>query len=94
MPEINVVGKNFSIERGDLKFFQSFAEEKAGIVPDIVHMTEYDKSMAHLLHRLGKFKSVGEARRNGWEKPIPEGWSRFEIGKNHNKLDLCIWNPA
>lgn len=53
-----------------------------------------DKTMAHLLARLGKFKSVGEARRNGWDRPIPSGWHEFKIGKGANMLELYIWNPT
>ena len=29
--------------------------------------------MAHVLKALGAFASVGEAKRNGWDKEIPEG---------------------
>lgn len=52
----------------------------------------YD-TMAHLLARCGKFKSVGEAKRNGWDKPIPTGWFQQRIGKGANALELYIWNP-
>lgn len=38
--------------------------------------------MAHLLHKAGAFKSVGDARRNGWNKPIPFGFSMTRVGKN------------
>lgn len=53
-----------------------------------------DQTMAHLLSRLGKFKSVGEAKRNGWDKPIPTGWFECSIGKGKNRMDLFIWNPT
>ena len=38
--------------------------------------------MAHLLHASGVFSSVSEARKNGWNKPIPEGFNSFRAGKN------------
>lgn len=30
-------------------------------------------TMAHVMKALGAFKSVGDAKRNGWDKPIEEG---------------------
>jgi hypothetical protein len=54
---------------------------------------EAHETMAHLLARIGKFKSVSEARKNGWDKPVPLGWSEFRIGKTTNLLEVFIWNP-
>lgn len=56
-------------------------------------LLETDKTMAHLLVRLGKFNSIGEAKRNGWDKPIPSGWNEIIIGKNQNRIQIFIWNP-
>ena len=42
--------------------------------------------MAHVMHVAGIFPSVGIARKNGWNKPIPEGFSEFTIGKNKKKV--------
>ena len=36
---------------------------------------------AHLLAALKCFPSVSQARKNGWDKEIPEGWSEVTIGK-------------
>lgn len=41
-----------------------------------------DSLMAHLLHKAGAFKSVGDAKRNGWNKPVPFGFSMTRVGKN------------
>ena len=38
-------------------------------------------SMAHVMHAAGIFKSVGEARRNGWNKPIPDGYQHLIVTK-------------
>jgi len=54
---------------------------------------DQDKTLAHLLARIGKFKSVGDAKRNGWDKPIPSGWVEFTVGKGMNRIDVFIWNP-
>lgn len=40
-------------------------------------------TMADLVLMLGKFKSKTEARKNGWDKPIPEGFSAHKCGKTH-----------
>ena len=49
--------------------------------------------MAHLLARIGKFQSIKDAKRNGWDKEIPNGWVEFVIGKGRNRIDVYIWNP-
>lgn len=41
-----------------------------------------DETMANLLVRWGKFPSLSQARKNGWDKPIPEGYSEWKIGKS------------
>ncbi len=57
-------------------------------------LVEFDPSeftsVAHVMHHAGIFKSVGEARRNGWNKPIEQGFSHFRVGKR--KLDIFILN--
>ena len=42
--------------------------------------------MAHVMHMAGIFPSVGIARKNGWNKPIPEGFSEFTVGKSRKKV--------
>lgn len=48
------------------------------IVVKISELEEHEKLMAHVVARLGFFKSVSEARKNGWDKPIETGefWFR------------------
>jgi len=48
--------------------------------------------MAHLMARAGIFKSVGEARRNGWDKPIPPGYTDMFVTKK--KIRLTIVNKV
>ena len=92
MSEFNIVGLKYN-PASDYKLFTSLEEDEKGIKPDLIFMDENDKTMAHLLAKVGKFKSVGEAKRNGWDKPIPTGWSEFTIGKAKNRVDIFIWNP-
>ena len=40
-----------------------------------------DLTMADLVVEMGVFPSVKQARKNGWAKPIPAGFSAHKIGK-------------
>ena len=42
--------------------------------------------MAHVMHMAGVFPSVGIARKQGWNKPIPDGFSEFTVGKMKKKV--------
>ena len=53
--------------------------------PNCFHI-EDNWIMAHVMHMAGVFSSVGIARKNGWNKPIPEGFSEFTIGKAKKKV--------
>ena len=57
-------------------------------------------TMAHLAVEMGLFPSVSIARKNGWNEPIPSGYTeRKGIGKMkksmfiHNPSDSFINNP-
>ena len=81
----NLVGKKF-----DPEFDRDLFLDDDELQP----LLETDTTMAHLLARLGKFQSVGEAKRNGWDRPVPTGWNEFTIGKGKNRMDIFIWNPT
>jgi hypothetical protein len=38
------------------------------------------------MHVAGVFPSIGIARKSGWNKPIPPGFSEFTVGKNRKKV--------
>lgn len=40
-----------------------------------------EATMANLVVMLGKFPSITQARKNGWDKPIPVGFSAHSVGK-------------
>lgn len=46
--------------------------------------------MAHILHKAGIFPSVSQARKNGWNKPIPDGFTELTVGKKSKKKNLFI----
>jgi hypothetical protein len=48
-------------------------------------------TMANIMHQAGIFKSVSQARKNGWNKPIPKGLTIFTVGKKRKEIViLCL----
>jgi hypothetical protein len=43
-------------------------------------------TMANIMHQAGIFKSVSQARKNGWNKPIPKGFNIFTVGKKRKEI--------
>lgn len=41
-----------------------------------------DALMEDVLVALGKFPSKGQARKNGWTGPIPDGFNVWQVGKD------------
>jgi hypothetical protein len=48
--------------------------------------------LAHVVAAAEIFPSVGQARKNGWDKPIPAGYSEYIAGKH--KKRICVLNPS
>jgi hypothetical protein len=48
-------------------------------------------TMAHIAVEMGMFPSAGQARKNGWDGPIPHGYTE-RLGKM--KKSLFIHNPS
>lgn len=94
MAQFNIVGPKFSPEVDMKLFFTDEQIETGKLDVELTFIEEADKTMAHLLTRLKKFGSVGEAKRNGWDKPIPDGWTELSIGKGAKRWDFFIWNPT
>lgn len=58
---------------------------------DIVwHSFQPHETMAHLMHRAGLFASISDARRNGWARTIPNGFTQFTVGKR--KISVSVLN--
>jgi hypothetical protein len=50
-------------------------------------------TMAHLAVEMGLFPSAGQARKNGWDGPIPHGYTeKRNMGKM--KKSMYIHNPS
>ena len=56
---------------------------------DIFTPVQNDWTMANIMFTVGIFPSVTQARKNGFNKPIPDGFSDMRVGKN--KLRLVIF---
>jgi len=44
--------------------------------------------IAHFMAIAGIFPSIGQARKNGWDKPIPPGFSQFVVGKKRSMITI------
>ena len=82
--EINFIGENVSDE--DAELFMGPFEPTDG---PVIRFPE-SWSMSHIMHAAGIFKSVGEARKNGWNKPIPNGFQHLVVTKR--KINVYVLN--
>lgn len=55
---------------------------------DCLEIKPFHKTIAHLLSDAKIFSSTSDAKRNGWDKPLPEGFSQFTIGKIKKKITI------
>ena len=49
---------------------------------------EPEWSMANIMMVVGIFPSVNQARKNGWNKPIPDGFSDIRVGKAKTRVTI------
>ena len=85
MKTLNFITKNVNDDDKDL-FFGPLSDDDTFII------IEDHWNMAHILHQAGIFPSVTQARKNGWDKPIPEGFTFITVGKKAKKKDLFIFS--
>lgn len=45
-------------------------------------------NMAHIMVAAGIFPSMSQARNNGWNKPIPSGFTDFRAGKAKTRITI------
>jgi hypothetical protein len=63
-----------------------------GVIEDEVRLFDAaNETMAHLMVGAGAFSSLTQARKNGWDRPIPHGYSEHKVGK-HTRI--WVWNPV
>jgi hypothetical protein len=74
-----------AVSKKDRELF-GFDEGVEHTIGHAVNSTTGDWMMCHLMHFAGLFPSVSAARKNGWNTPIPAGFSEFTVGKSKKKV--------
>lgn len=83
---VNVVVENEHLLPGDLELFFGPQSEQE-VLHDVVIMVPSGTSWAHVLAGIGCFPSISQARKNGWNKQIEEGFTpTFKVGKASRKF--------
>lgn len=75
MRELNFFSEN--MDKGDIDLFFGPLEPHDGPFVPMPH----GWTMAHIMLQAGIFRSVTEARKNGWDKPIEKGFQTIEFKK-------------
>jgi len=80
--DINFVKTGTS--EADINLFLSPIED------DVIRVFKpFDKLvLAHFMYQANVFSSISEARRNGWDKPVPTGFSQYTVGKHRALITI------
>jgi hypothetical protein len=90
-PEFNFAHEIFTGDAGFLEaVFGPYTNDPSVNDNDVICVFGDTDIMAHIMWRSGIFKSIGEARKNGWNKPIPPGFTDLTVTKH--KVRICIMN--
>ena len=71
-----------NIKENDLDLFFGPLEDES------FTMINTNNIMAHLVTIAGVFPSVSQARKNGWNKEIPFGFTDIRVGKNKTRITI------
>jgi len=87
--EVNVIVASGNVFESDLEgFFGPLRHE------DVFVFVNPGTTWAQVLAKIGPFRSVSEARKNSWNKPIEEGFTdKFKVGKANRKF-ITAFNPT
>lgn len=55
---------------------------------------ESGATLAHILHMAGMFKSVSEAKRNGYDRPLPPGYSEHRWSRRRVTISILNVVPG
>lgn len=88
--DVNIIIDNENVLPGDDVML--FGKLGSSSVDEKVHVLPSTTSFADIMVMFNIFSSKGQAKKNGWDKPIPFGWSEWTVGKL--KHTLWIWNPG
>jgi hypothetical protein len=81
MNELNFRSENVTDSDFDL-FFGPHDES------DVNFILGENDTMANVMFHAGVFPSVNQARKNGWNKEIPSGFSDRRIGKSKKRITI------
>ena len=79
---------NFINERTLLDDITLFLGQLENSEKTIFFKTEDRLTLAHFMAKAGIFPSVSQARKNGWDKPVPEGFNQFIVGKKKSMITV------
>lgn len=70
---------------------EMFGDNNGVIDGEVLFFDPANETLAHLMVQAGGFSSLTQARKNGWNRPIPQGYSEHKVGKH---TFIFVWNPA
>ena len=79
--DFNFLSKGIGEEEKELFFGPFNGDEEWFII-------EEKDIMANVLVKAGIFPSISQARKNGWNKPIPEGFTNMFVGKHKKQISI------
>ena len=69
---------------------ERFAHDLIGIARDATELKP-SWNMSHVMVSAGVFSSISQAKKAGWNIPIPDGFSEHSVGRK-NRRDITILN--
>jgi len=78
----------------EFNFFASSVESDKDLffgpveLEDTFIVIEENWTMANIMTVIGIFPSISQARKNGWNKSIPEGFSDIRVGKSKTRVTI------
>ena len=85
---VNIVVENEHLLPGDIELFFGPQPEH---LPDVTILVPAGTMWSHVLAGLGCFPSISQARKNGWNKAIEEGFTpTFKVGKANRKFFTAL----
>lgn len=86
---VNVLVDTGHLFQSDLETF--FGPQPEDEPEDVFIVVPAEATWAHVLAGIGCFPSVSQARKNGWNKPVEDGFtSTFKVGKAHRKFITAL----
>lgn len=79
--EFNFISSN--CVRGDKDLFFGPIQEE-----DVFYEIEPGWWMSHIMFKAGIFKSISQARQNGWNIEIPKGFTDIRVGKLKKRVTI------